>query len=335
MKILIFPIRGKIINAFNCSKTEFFNNEEVQGINKIILGGDYKKNFDISECKVSKVVFLTDADVDGYHICSLLERMFVLYYPQMIQAGMIYKATPPLYSIKVNGKDKCFVDNQEFIQYNQKVFSQKYKLKTIKNIELSQKEMRLFFTRNNEFLYWINSLSRKFAVEIPLLEDVLIHYVENSNQINFTKLQKLIKSKYRFMDVKKINGIYMVTGTIAECNSIPLSDKFFYTCKPLIDIIKSNDYLHFILEGNSVSIYDIMNLYEKLKPNDFHRYKGLGETSKDIMKKAVLDPTADRVLIQYTIDDVKNTIETIREYESDKKKILALVKPVSRDELVD
>ena len=60
----VFPIRGKILNAFGCTKEKFFNNEEVQGITKIILGTDYRKNFDVSECKVDKVVFLADGDID-------------------------------------------------------------------------------------------------------------------------------------------------------------------------------------------------------------------------------------------------------------------------------
>ena len=60
----LFPIRGKIINAFSSSKEKFFNNEEVQGITKIILGSDYKKGFDVKDCKVSKVIFMADADVD-------------------------------------------------------------------------------------------------------------------------------------------------------------------------------------------------------------------------------------------------------------------------------
>lgn len=60
----ILPIRGKIINAFNCNKQKFFSNEEVQAITKIILGTEYKKNFDVSECKVDKVIFLADGDVD-------------------------------------------------------------------------------------------------------------------------------------------------------------------------------------------------------------------------------------------------------------------------------
>lgn len=56
----IFPIRGKIINAFKASKSAFFSNEEVQGITRIILGRDYVKNFDVKDCKVQKVIFMAD-----------------------------------------------------------------------------------------------------------------------------------------------------------------------------------------------------------------------------------------------------------------------------------
>lgn len=248
---------------------------------------------------------------------------------------MVYKATPPLYSIKVNGKDKCFIDNTEFIKYNQRVFSQKYQLKNSKKAPISPKDLTLFFIRNQEFLYWINRLSRMFAIEPQLLEVILTSYVENGEKVNFSKLQKLIKSKYRFMDVINVNGTYMVSGTIAESNGVPLADKFFNSCKPLIDIIKSNDCLHYYLDNSSISIYDIMKLYDKLKPSEFHRYKGLGETSEAILEKSVMNPLADRVLIQYTIDDIKETIDTIREYESDKKKILSLVGNVTRDDLID
>ena len=80
---------------------------------------------------------------------------------------------------------------------------------------------------------------------------------------------------------------------------------------------------------------EIMSLYEKVKPNNFHRYKGLGETSEAILEKAVMNPAADRVLIQYTMDDIKETIETIRDFDSDKKKILSLVGNITRDDIID
>lgn len=68
----IFPIRGKIINAFKASRNAFFSNEEVQGITRIILGSDYKKGFDVSQCKVEKVIFMADADVDRQYCPKML-----------------------------------------------------------------------------------------------------------------------------------------------------------------------------------------------------------------------------------------------------------------------
>ena len=74
----IFPIRGKFPNAFQKSFKDFWGNEEVQGIRSIIFGGAaYKRNFDISECKVSKILILSDADVD--RICCP-KMLFVIPY---------------------------------------------------------------------------------------------------------------------------------------------------------------------------------------------------------------------------------------------------------------
>ena len=64
MNISIFPIRGKIINAFKASKQAFFSNGEVQGITQIIFGQEYKKGLTIDDCKVDKIIFMADADVD-------------------------------------------------------------------------------------------------------------------------------------------------------------------------------------------------------------------------------------------------------------------------------
>lgn len=64
MKILLLPIRGKIINAFSASKEKFFSNEEVQSIIQIIFEQEYRKGLTIDDVKVEKVIFMADADVD-------------------------------------------------------------------------------------------------------------------------------------------------------------------------------------------------------------------------------------------------------------------------------
>lgn len=60
MKIMLFPIRGKIINAFKASKQAFFSNEEVQGITRIIFGQDYRKGLTVEDAKVEKIIFMAD-----------------------------------------------------------------------------------------------------------------------------------------------------------------------------------------------------------------------------------------------------------------------------------
>ena len=258
-----------------------------------------------------------------------------MYFPQMIKAGMIYKATPPLFAVKVNGKDKFFSDNIDMIKYNQRIFSQKYELKDSKKKIVSGKDLTLFFVRNADYIYFLESLADTYAIERPLFEDVLTHYVDNGMKINITKLQKLLKSKYRFVDVKKNGNSYSVEGVITKTNVVPLSEKFFKDCSAIINIMRSNDDLHYYLDNKPATIYDIMKLYERTQPSGVHRFKGLGETSESILEKSVMSPLGDRILIQYTMDDIKDTINTIREYESDKRKILSLVHNVTRDDLVE
>lgn len=67
MNVKIYPLRGKISSAFEKSKQEFFDNAEIQGIAKIILGKDYYRNFDpVADVKWEKIIFMADGDVDQY-----------------------------------------------------------------------------------------------------------------------------------------------------------------------------------------------------------------------------------------------------------------------------
>ena len=90
---MIYPIRGKIINAFNCTKAKFFSNEEVQAITKIVLGTEYRKNFDVSECKVDKVIFLADGDVDRLNCHKMLFAKLIISIQNQI-AGSAMQSNP-------------------------------------------------------------------------------------------------------------------------------------------------------------------------------------------------------------------------------------------------
>lgn len=95
----IFPIRGKIINAFKASTNKLMENAEVEGIIKI-LGAGYGKNFDVDKMRYSRVIVATDADVDGLAIQDLLLVLFWSMFKPVIEEGRFFIAMPPLFEIK-------------------------------------------------------------------------------------------------------------------------------------------------------------------------------------------------------------------------------------------
>lgn len=333
------------------SKKKFFENEEVQGIIKIIFGQDYKRGFTVEDAKISKVIFMADADVDGAHISALLLRFFVMYLPFLIEAGMIYKAIPPLYSIntgKVKVKDertgktvsrpkkRYFTEQIDIVRYIQKLFLKDYNVTDLKGNPVSSKDITVFFMKNVDYIYYlVDNLANTYMVNPELLEMVLYHYIINKDKINITKLQKEIKSKFRFMDVIKENGTIVIKGTIDKSNLIIFNDKFLEDSRIVLDLIRDNKELYYILNGQKMSIYQIMNIYSNMSPSGVQRYKGLGEMEDWELAESTLYPGSDRTLVRYTMQDALEEINAIREYESDTKKILSLIGTISREDLLD
>ena len=278
---------------------------------------------------------MPDADVDGDHIAALLLRMFVMYFPFLIEAGMVYRAVAPLYSIKEGKKKKYFTENVDFVKYIQKLFINDNDLKNINNKPLSNNDITRLLLNNIEYVYFLEKISNTYAVDPYLLEMVLNHYVKHNESIKYDELNKEISSKYRFMRVEKSKGTIVVKGTIDKSNLIIMNDKFLTQCEHILELIKSNDSMYYLLNNKKASIYTIMLAYKAAEPSNIQRYKGLGEMDKEELAESALHPAMDRTLIRYTMDDAKEAINIIREYESNTKKILELVGVVTRDDLLD
>jgi len=255
-----------------------------------------------------------------------------MYFPQMIKAGMVYKAIPPLYSIKEGKKNRYFIENTDMVKYIQKNFNQNYTVTDNKNNKISDKDMMKFFVKNADYNYYLKDIAQTYAVNPKLLEMVLYSYITNKNSFNIKKLKKEIESVYRFMSVDTKNNC--VIGTIEGSNFIPLTEKFIGDCGHILNIMNSNTDLIYKINKKPVTIFDIMTLYEKATPKNVKRYKGLGEMNKQDLAESTLDPST-RTLIQYTMESAKEDIEFIREYESDPKKILTHVGSVTREDLLD
>ncbi|MDD5430871.1 MAG: DNA topoisomerase (ATP-hydrolyzing) subunit B [Candidatus Pacebacteria bacterium] len=120
----ILPLRGKILNVEKSRIDKMLINKEIKAL-VVALGTAIAESFDITKLRYHKIVLMTDADVDGAHICTLLLTLFYRHFPKIIEDGNLYIAQPPLYKMQ-KGKESVYV------------YSDAEKDKTIK--EMSKKE---------------------------------------------------------------------------------------------------------------------------------------------------------------------------------------------------
>ncbi len=328
----VFPIRGKMPNAFQTPRAQFMSNAEVQAIMRFILKREYTRNFKVEDVEWEKIILMSDADIDGSHIASLLLRFFILYMPQLIEAGRLYRALPPLYAITKDKKNMYFTEQIDIVRYIQKYFSQMYTLSRVKGGNLTSKDLTVLFLTNEDYVTELESISATYSVTPELLEMVLFNkYNEKSPAV----LKKQIKSTYRFMDITKHNGVDVIDGTIDKSYRLYLTDRLFDDCSKVMDIIKKNESTVYMLNGKEASLYEIMKKYDKCTPDGMQRYKGLGEMDVDELADSTMNPYANRTLLRYTLQDVKEEVDAIRQYESGLSNILDLVGNVKRRDLLD
>lgn len=359
----VFPIRGKILNVFGRSKTDVFKNEEIAAITKIITGLDhYDPNFDANKSRFDKIIFMADGDSDGAHITALLIRLFIMYFPDFILKGKVYKAVPPLFGLRKGGKTvKYFTSNAEVAKFIQNQFGRIHDIqdKDTKK-KLTSNELIRLFSLNIDYTEMMDHAASVCGVHPKLLEDILIQIADD---IEFSKRSSeyfaLAKARFSLAAIDKNT----LVGSINE--GIDFSLKKF-KIEPLKKRIE-NKYRfmnvsvvngHIVFEGLA---YDkqqriiigeqfIRNCYEVIRliaKNDraYFRVDGKVISLYELMSMAnaampnlkrykglgeqnpseLKESTMgidNRTLIQYTMDSAKEEIEMIRIIDDDRGSLL-------------
>ncbi|PIQ78550.1 DNA topoisomerase (ATP-hydrolyzing) subunit B [Candidatus Peregrinibacteria bacterium CG11_big_fil_rev_8_21_14_0_20_41_10] len=190
----ILPLRGKILNVEQARLDRILSNNEVKSL-IIALGTGIGEMFDIERLRYHKIVIMTDADVDGAHICTLLLTLFFRYLRPLIEGNFVYIAMPPLYKIS-HGRNSAYVYNDE---QKEEVLST-----TFANVKPNIQRYKGLGEMNPEQL-WETTMDP----ERRLMKRVNIHDAEQADRIFDTLMGSEVPPRKKFIQshAKAVEGL--------------------------------------------------------------------------------------------------------------------------------
>jgi DNA gyrase/topoisomerase IV subunit B len=258
-------------------------------------------------------------------------------FPGLVESGRVYKAVPPLYGIPM-GKNrmKYFAERVDFVRYMQKEYYKKNSVTDLKGKPIDSATFTRILIENSDYIYDFSTIAERYKVNPILLEIVISSYIKKEK---FETLRKRITSEFRFMEnenITKMGDTIRIKGLInGRIETIFYNKRFIEDCEPLIRPIQkamNEDHMRFIVNAQKVGLYDLVSTAMNTI-GSVNRFKGLGEMNADQLAESTMNPNS-RTLIQYTVDDINETIKIIRQYDSNKKLILQETGVVDRSALI-
>lgn len=320
----ILPLKGKILNVEKARFDKMISSEEIRTMITALGTGIGDNDYNINSLRYHKVIIMTDADVDGSHIRTLLLTFFFRQMPELIENGHLYVAQPPLYRVASGKKEIYIKDENEFNNYIFNIIAEKEKvILSKKGGEISGQKLVNFLKGMSQFYDNMQKLSRRGY------SPKFIEYLASTGP----KDKKLFKEKgymdslfkdiesngFKVDDIKVLDedGEYEFTITETQNGGQPSYINWEFLASPELknmigihdkyrDLINKeyaivNNGEQIIVEGPERLILELM---ERAKKGlTIQRYKGLGEMNPEQLWKTTMDPEQRR-LLRVMVEDV-------------------------------
>jgi len=328
----ILPLKGKILNVEKARYDKMLGHDEIRAMITALGTGIGKEDFDVARLRYGKVIIMTDADVDGSHIRTLLLTFFFRHMNELIQRGRVFIAQPPLYRIKKGKSEKYIKDEKEFTREIMRRATENLALEIRSNGEgarekLEGGELRSFLLKLDEYEQMFHKVERKLrdprAVEV--LADVSLHidtkadFVDQANlRPVFDKLQSLgLNPELRPDEEHSSWSVVYHDSTNAERTvgvGLTLQPEYRRYRALARDVARYNEPPFVVVKNDrretQTNWVDLLNYVknEGKKDASVQRYKGLGEMNAEQLAETTMNPEK-RTLLQVRLEDAVESEE--------------------------
>ncbi|MDD5210843.1 MAG: DNA topoisomerase (ATP-hydrolyzing) subunit B [Sulfuricurvum sp.] len=305
----ILPLKGKILNVEKSRLDKILKSEEITNM-ITALGCGIGEEFNEAKLRYHKVIIMTDADVDGSHIQTLLLTFFFRYLPKIVENGYLYLAQPPLYRYKKGKKEIYFKDDRVM---NAFLIENGIEALELDNLNVGVNDLVSYFKMVDHYRSTLDSLERRYA-----LVELIRYFIENPDLIGlplkelYTHVESFLNAKGNNILSKSISDedMHLFVQTKAGLEELHVNDELFaspHFAEANYIFQKIQDW-NLPLEGDLLELLTAVTDHAK-KGSYIQRYKGLGEMNPEQLWETTMTPE-NRILLRITVDDAESASES-------------------------
>ena len=297
----ILPLRGKILNVEKGGVDKALKSDEIKNM-ITAFGCGIGDEMDLARLRYHKIIIMTDADVDGSHIQTLILTFFFRFMQDLISQGHIYLAQPPLFRYKKGAKREVYLKDEKAL--SEFLIETGIEQQSFEGIGLN--DLKDFLKIVSAYRAVLASLAKRFS-----LISLIRHFVQNKELISLPKseLFEIVKEFLSSQGFNLLNHylneneIHIFVQTASGLEELMISDALFEH-ELFIEAVR----IYELIEPRNIftdkDFLEVLNEVEAVakKGAYIQRYKGLGEMNADQLWDTTMDP-ANRVLLQLKIED--------------------------------